>query len=82
MPKKRVDTAFSIEQENFIIKQFHCGLRPIEVKHAFQRVFGYNRKVKSARYVSNSNGRSHRTGIQRSNFIKSKGLHQTDMSEG
>ena len=81
MPKKRVDTAFSIEQENFIIKQFNCGLRPIEVKRAFERVFGYNRKVKSARYVSNSNGRSHnRTGIQKSNFIKSKGLHQTDMS--
>ena len=51
MPKKRVDTAFSIEQENFIIKQFHCGLRPIKVKRAFQRVFGYNRKVKTAGYV-------------------------------
>ena len=48
MPKKRVDTAFSIEQENFIIKQFHCGLGPNKVQRAFQRVFGDNRKVKNA----------------------------------
>ena len=32
MEKKRRDSAFTKEQEIFIIKQFHCGLGPIEVR--------------------------------------------------
>ena len=44
-PKKRFDTPFTTEQEVWIVKQFHCGLSPIEVKRAFRKEHGLSRKI-------------------------------------
>ena len=43
--KKRFDTPFTTEQEVWIVKQFHCGLSPIEVKRAFRKEHGLSRKI-------------------------------------
>ena len=45
MEKKRRDSAFTKEQEIFIIKQFNCGLGPIEVRRAFRKQFGMSRHL-------------------------------------
>ena len=44
MEKKRRDSAFTKEQEIFIIKQFNCGLGPIEVRRACCFVIAMVRK--------------------------------------
>ena len=45
MEKKRRDSVFTKEEEIFIIKQFNCGLGPIEVKRAFRKQFGMSRQL-------------------------------------
>ena len=49
MEKKRRDSAFTKEEEIFIIKQFNCGLGPIEVKRAFRKQFGMSRQLQKLR---------------------------------
>ena len=49
MEKKRQDSVFTKEEEIFIIKQFNCGLGPIEVKRAFRKQFGMSRQLQKLR---------------------------------
>ena len=43
--KRRSDTTFTIDQENFIVSQFHQGFSPVQVKRNFAKKYGFSREA-------------------------------------